>query len=424
MRYKDGLTNISNNVLNSIINFRFLSKKLYYHSDQLVFDGTNYIDTGVKIFSEENVHKNFEISFDITNIDGTQVSQATIVNAMLEKSPYPGFVFRFQSDTSKVEFNSPKISNKSNINASTTNKVVIKRVNDVYFLQLNGGTDQRIGTYSGSTFDETTIIGASIDGNGDPWRFFKGTLDNISIIITDAEEYTVHFDANGGTGTMENMVIMKDKEVTLTANTFEREGKIYKGWNTKADGTGTSYNDQQTITNLTTAGETINLYAVWEDGFHYNVRFNANGGTGTMDNQEHIYEARQNLSPNSFTREGYMFCGWNTKADGSGTYYKDNRSVKNLTNIENDVVNLYAIWAKKEYEYTGEYDFDGINYIDTDMYLFSEGTLDKDFDISFEIVNRVSTGGQATMMSAMDESGSPWPGVVYRVQSNTQDNCN
>ena len=60
-RYKDGLSNISNNVLNSIINFRFLSEKLYYHSDQLVFDETNYIDTEIKLFSEENIHKNFEI---------------------------------------------------------------------------------------------------------------------------------------------------------------------------------------------------------------------------------------------------------------------------------------------------------------------------------------------------------------------------
>ena len=70
----------------------------------------------------------------------------------------------------------------------------------------------------------------------------------------------------------------------------------------------------------------------------------------------------------------------------------------------------------------GEYTFDGTNYINTGIYLFSSQTIDKDFDVSFEIVNRVSTGGQATMMSAMDESGSPWPGVVYRVQSNTQDN--
>ena len=397
-------------------------KVFYSHDESKVFDGTNYLDTGVKLFSEENVHKNFELTFEITDINGTQTSQATIVNAMLEKSPYPGFVFRFQTDTSKVEFNSPKIAGKSNINASTTNKVVIKRVNDVYFLQLNGGTDQRIGTYSGSTFDETTVIGASIDGNGSPMRFFKETLDNISIIITDAEEYTVHFDANGGTGTMENMIIMKDKSIALTANTLEREGKIFDGWNTKAEGSGTDYANQETITNLTNAGETINLYAVWADGFHYNVRFNANGGTGTMSNQEHIYATSQNLSTNTFTRDGYIFCGWNTEADGSGTFYKDNQSIKNLTKTENAIVDLYAVWAKEEYEYNGEYVFDGSNYIDTDMYLFSEGTIDKDFDISFEIISRNTTTSQATMMSAMDESGEPWPGVVYRVQSNTQDN--
>lgn len=103
-RYKDTLTNVSNNVLNSIINFRFLTEELYYHSDQLIFDGTNYVDTGIKLFSEENIGKNFEISFDITSIEGNQNSQATVINAMQEKSPYPGFVYRLQANGNQLEF--------------------------------------------------------------------------------------------------------------------------------------------------------------------------------------------------------------------------------------------------------------------------------------------------------------------------------
>lgn len=421
-RYKDGLTNISNNVLNSIINFRFLSEKLYYHSDQLVFDGTNYVDTEIKLFSEMNIRKNFEISFDLTNIEPNQVENTTILNSMLEKNPYPGFVVRIQSNGTTWQFNSPKIASKSNINISTTNRIIIKRINDIYYLQINDGSIQKLGTYSGNTIDTTVTIGASVDGNNNPWRYFKGTLSNVNIMLTEPESYAVRFDSNGGTGTMDEQIIRKNETKALNDNTFENDGKIFAGWNTQADGRGTSFSNSEEVTNLVSPGETITLYAMWVDGFPYKVRFNSNGGIGTMDMQNFIYEGRQNLSENLFTKDGYVFGGWNTQADGSGTHYRNNQSVKNLTTVENDIVDLYAIWYKAGYEYSGEYVFDGTNYIDTGIYLFSRGTYDKDFDISFEIVERISNSNQATMMSAMDESGSPWPGIVYRVQSSTEDN--
>ena len=47
--------------------------------------------------------------------------------------------------------------------------------------------------------------------------------------------------------------------------------------------------------------------------------------------------------------------------------------------------------------------------------------VDKDFDIAFEIVDRISTANQATLISAMDESGSPWPGIVYRISNGSED---
>lgn len=421
-RYSDTLTDITNNVLNSIINFRFLTDKTHYDIDQIVFDGTNYIDTEIQLFSEENIKKNFEISFDITNADSNQTPQATIVNSMLEQSPYPGFVFRLQTNVTQIEFNSPKIANKTGINLSTTNKIVIKRINDEYFIQVNDNALQRIGTYSGSTFENSTTLGASIDGNGNPWRFFKGTLSNVHIKLFETESYTVQFDPNGGTGTMDNQIIRKDETKALSPNLYEMTDKMFDCWNTESDGSGTSYSDAEEVNNLTTPGKRITLYAMWKDGFPYSVRFNANGGEGTMPNQDHTYAKFKNLSPNIFTRDGYIFCGWNTEADGSGTFYKNNQSVKNLTKTENDIVDLYAIWEKEKYEYSGEYVFDGTNYLDTGIHLFTKETIAKDFDISFEIIERISNSNQATMMSAMDESGSPWPGIVYRVQTSTQDN--
>lgn len=79
---------------------------------------------------------------------------------------------------------------------------------------------------------------------------------------------------------------------------------------------------------------------------HYFVRFNANGGTGTMADQEFVYGTAQNLTANSFVRSGYAFTHWNTEPDGTGTSYQDKQSVNNLTETNNKVIDLYAQYIK------------------------------------------------------------------------------
>ena len=73
-------------------------------------------------------------------------------------------------------------------------------------------------------------------------------------------EITVSFNANNGEGTMESQTISTKEGGTLTTNTFTREGYNFIGWNTAADGSGTSYVDGATV-NLT---ENTTLYAQWE----------------------------------------------------------------------------------------------------------------------------------------------------------------
>lgn len=392
----------------------------YKYDGPRVFDGTDYIDTEMHLFSERNIHKNFEISFEISDVAANQKNQATIVNSMEEVSPYPGFVFRIQTNGTQLEFNAPKIANKQGININTTNKIMMKRINDIYYIQVNDGTLQQLGTYSyGKTFNVPLVLGASPDVG--TLRYFVGTLSNINIRLWESENYTVIFNANGGTGTMANQIIRENETISLSANTFEKENEIFDGWNTEPDGSGTQYTDKQVVTNLASINESITLYAQWVQDVPYSVRFNSNGGTGTMPNQEFVYGTAQNLSNNTFTNENGIFMKWNTKPDGSGTYYSAGQSVKNLTKTENDIVDLYAIWSVKSYT-KDQYVFDGTNYIDTGVYLFEEGTIDKDFEISFEIISQeASQKNQATFVNAMDETGSPWPGIVYRFKSGTTD---
>jgi len=46
------------------------------------------------------------------------------------------------------------------------------------------------------------------------------------------------------------------------------------------------------------------------------------------------------LTANAFTRDGYVFAGWSTAADGSGTGYADRTSVENLTSVDGAAVTL------------------------------------------------------------------------------------
>ena len=100
----------------------------------------------------------------------------------------------------------------------------------------------------------------------------------------------------------------------------------------------------------------------------YIVKYDENDVTarGEMMSSWHMYnnateyegqprQPQKNLSLNRFERDGYEFLGWNTKADGSGTFYEDGAQIYNLTsenydpedtqNPDKGVVTLYAQWG-------------------------------------------------------------------------------
>ena len=87
-------------------------------------------------------------------------------------------------------------------------------------------------------------------------------------------------------------------------------------------------------------------YTAYFAGNTYQVVFNANGGTGEMANQNFTYGTAQNLTDNSFTRDGFIFDGWNTAADGSGNDYANQAEVSNLSAEHEGTVTLYAKWAQ------------------------------------------------------------------------------
>lgn len=162
-------------------------------------------------------------------------------------------------------------------------------------------------------------------------------------------EYSISYDGNGATaGSMAvKSGCQYNKEYVLDANDYERTGYTFAGWNTEADGSGAAYSDEAAIKNLVeTDGATITLYAQWSP-ITYGISYDGNGATdGTMSEQGDCeYEKEYELASNNYTRTGYTFAGWNTKADGSGTSYADEALVKNLATKDGATATLYAQWS-------------------------------------------------------------------------------
>lgn len=123
-------------------------------------------------------------------------------------------------------------------------------------------------------------------------------------------------------------------------------GKNFLGWYTAASGGnwvgegGASY----------TPSSSMDIYAHWSAST-YSVRYNPNGGAGTMADTALTYGTDGNLRANAFVRTGYSFAGWATSAGGS-VVYGDGATVRNLSGVQGAVVNLYAVWTANTYTVT------------------------------------------------------------------------
>ena len=122
-------------------------------------------------------------------------------------------------------------------------------------------------------------------------------------------------------------------------------------------------------------GDVVILYAQWEPST-YTARYDANGGTGTMEDTLVTYGVGIPLRTNTFTRTGYSFGGWTAYrmvlgqwyykgSNGTGWYtegaqpsgyekavYPDGVVVSKSTGTDGDIVIFHAIWIPNTYTVT------------------------------------------------------------------------
>lgn len=131
-----------------------------------------------------------------------------------------------------------------------------------------------------------------------------------------------------GTATVHRMQLTQVDPATH--NGIARDGYVFTGW------------DKDTSKPV----EEDVVYTAQYRPAVYKVRFDANGGTGTMAEQSHTYDRRQTLTANAFIREGYRFTGWNTRPDGKGKAFTDKQAVSNLLVHDGATGVLYAQWQR------------------------------------------------------------------------------
>ncbi|MBR1735515.1 MAG: InlB B-repeat-containing protein, partial [Firmicutes bacterium] len=195
------------------------------------------------------------------------------------------------------------------------------------------------------------------------------------------------FDTDGGTA-INSITQNYGTDVTTPANPT-KTGYTFKNWDNAIPKTMPAEN--MTITAQLTANT-------------YTVKFNANDGTGTMNDQSFTYDTAQNLTKNAFTRELYTFSGWNTQADGKGTSYTDEESVKNLVAENNGSITLYAQWTKiptnKTYEKIANKDNIGYCVDGTNLYLVY--TIPNGTDITkYDYIAIVDTGNRNAVIKPL-----------------------
>lgn len=149
-----------------------------------------------------------------------------------------------------------------------------------------------------------------------------------------------------------------ERNGTLSGNTVKskataKPGYHFTGWTCETSGHTTSTDTLYEVTadqvqELFTKNQNQRVFrftAQFEPN-SFTVRYNANGGEGTMADQPFQYAEAENayLNPNAFVRPGYRFLGWSEEADGTGTSYADKAKFLGVPAKNEAIVNLYAQW--------------------------------------------------------------------------------
>lgn len=197
------------------------------------------------------------------------------------------------------------------------------------------------GTLTRTNF---TFSGWNTAANGSGTTYIAGATGvyvNKDTTLYAQWSSTITYNGNGYTSAIGTIpaatTVIGSANTTLAApTTLLRTNFTFDGWNTAANGSGTSY--AAGLTTYASTGSTT-LYAQWKAPITFNGNTNS-GGTAPATVNAITSTITLPSNSGSLTKTGYAFSGWNTAANGSGTLY-----AAGATYSVSGTATLYAYWT-------------------------------------------------------------------------------
>lgn len=191
---------------------------------------------------------------------------------------------------------------------------------------------------------------------------------------------TISYNANGGTGEMNNSQCRTANKCILKNNMFKKEGYEFTGWSKSENEETPTYEINDTYT----ANSDATLYATWKLK-EITIFYNANGGTGEMEPTKYTYgKDKVKISENKFEKPGYNFNRWIIYNSTLNKWYGCIDDNKTCTGTEE---NTTLGWHNRNeitnyYENTNEWDSKNTEYDITYYAQWGENTYEIKYQLN------------------------------------------
>ena len=309
----NGNTVLKPTKVSDLSNYKLFTK-VHRHSKSNNEISTKY---KLKVWIDENV--------DVFSLEGKQYKFRVGVSTNQkeqDKNQTYSLVYNLDGGTGSITDSTFKVGDKVTISSTVPVKAGYKF--------LGWSTKKSASSASYKAGDSVTLNDA-YDGKVTLYAVWQG------------KTYTVKYDSNGGTGSMDDSVFKLATDVRLSSNKFTKENYTFIGWSTSKGGEVT-YTNEAKVKDLGGEGDIVTLYAVWKSNT-YTIKYDSNGGNGFVGESSYNYGNSIKLTKNKFTKDGYTFIGWNTNKDANAALYTDEQEVSGLSGN----ITLYAVWKVNEY---------------------------------------------------------------------------
>ncbi len=291
--------------------------------------------------------KHYQEQNKVMDLYGNYTADGTSININTQNNGNAQIWSIYKADD--VQLKSPSLSVSAGNSATNTKFTWSETYGESYYIitiKNSSGVYKKVEGISGTAYDIVLPAG-TYTAYVDTVNYYHGKTSNTVSFTVKDKTYTVSYNANGGSGVPSSQTKLHNKTLTLSTTKSSRTGYTFKNWNTKSNGSGTSYSSGGSYT----ANSAATLYAQWT----------ANKYTVTLNNQSATTAGSTSVTATygsampSITipkKTGYTFGGYYTGTNGSGTQYYTASGASARSWDKTSATTLYAKWTANKYTVT------------------------------------------------------------------------